>query len=140
LNSAPFCVDAPAARLPFQDALVTVTVFPDWDQVPDQPWVSVWFPANVKVTVHPVSALEPAVMFRPIWNPLPQSLTTEYVAVHAAAAFAAGAAAIAASPAQPSVTAATVETTTRALPFPGEPRHRGALNLIRFLLYRVPRR
>jgi hypothetical protein len=86
----------------------------------------------VKLTVHAVSGDDPAVMFSPIWNPLPQSLTTEYVAVHAAAAFAAGAAAIAASPAQPSVNAATVETTTRALPFPGEPRHRGALNLIRF--------
>jgi hypothetical protein len=86
----------------------------------------------VKLTVHPVSGDDPAVMFSPIWNPLPQSLTTEYVAVHAAAAFAAGATAIAASPAQPKVAAAIVETMMRALPFPGEPRHRGALNLIRF--------
>ena len=77
MNSAPFDVDAPPARLPFHDALVTVTVLPDWDQVPDQPCVSVWLPLNVKLTVHAVSGLEPAVMFSPIWKPLPQSLTTE---------------------------------------------------------------
>jgi hypothetical protein len=65
LNSAPFCVDPPEARLPFQDALVTVTVSPDWVQFPDQPWVSVWFPGKVKLTVHPVTA-DPAEMFSPI--------------------------------------------------------------------------
>ncbi len=32
------------ARAPFQLALVTVTVSPDWDQFPDQPCVSCWFP------------------------------------------------------------------------------------------------
>lgn len=76
MNSAPSEVDAPVPRLPFQLALVAVTVLPDWDQVPDQPWVSVWFPENVKLTVHPVIA-DPAVTFSPIWNPDPQSLTTE---------------------------------------------------------------
>ena len=40
-------MDAPADRLPFQLALVTVTVSPDWLQLPSQPWVSCWFPEYV---------------------------------------------------------------------------------------------
>jgi hypothetical protein len=41
---APIWVAAPVARDPFQEALVTVTVWPDCDQFPDQPWVSCWLP------------------------------------------------------------------------------------------------
>jgi len=40
----PIEVEAPVASAPFQLALVTVTVSPDWDQFPDQPWVSCWLP------------------------------------------------------------------------------------------------
>jgi hypothetical protein len=44
LKLAPICADPCVARLPFQLALVTVTVWPDCDQFPFQPWVSVWLP------------------------------------------------------------------------------------------------
>jgi hypothetical protein len=33
------------ATLPFHEALVTVTFFPDWVHVPFQPDERVWFPA-----------------------------------------------------------------------------------------------
>lgn len=132
-------MEAPADRLPFQLTLLTVTFCPDWDQVPDQPWVRVWLPAKVQVTVHPVIAADPAVTVRPAWNPLPQSLVTEYVAVHAEAAFAAGADAIAASPAAPRVNTVAVVATAQAprrtsrrtrMPACSRPRHAGALNLM----------
>ena len=45
MKFAPAWADWPADRAPFQEALVTVTVSPDWDQVPLQPEDSVWFPA-----------------------------------------------------------------------------------------------
>jgi len=40
--------------------LVTVTVSPDWVQVPFQPvgWIC-WFPVKTMVTVHPVIAVVP---------------------------------------------------------------------------------
>jgi hypothetical protein len=41
---APICVDWLVPREPFQLAFATVTFAPDWDQVPDQPWVSAWLP------------------------------------------------------------------------------------------------
>jgi hypothetical protein len=42
---APIWAEAPVPRLPFQLALVTVMASPDWDQVPDQPWLTFWLPA-----------------------------------------------------------------------------------------------
>jgi len=41
---APIWVEAPVAREPFQEALVTVMASPAWLQFPDQPWASCWLP------------------------------------------------------------------------------------------------
>jgi hypothetical protein len=41
---APIWVEPSLARLPFQLALVTVMLVPDWVQLPLQPWERVWLP------------------------------------------------------------------------------------------------
>ena len=45
MKLAPICTEAPVPSEPFQEALVTVTVLPDWVQFPDQPDCRVWLPA-----------------------------------------------------------------------------------------------
>src|SRR5579875_1769958 len=73
----PIWVDAPAARFPFQEALATVTVSPDCDQFPDQPWVSCCLPEYEYDSVHPVIAVLPVlVTVIEAVNPVPQSVCT----------------------------------------------------------------
>ena len=66
------------ARLPFQLALVTVTVWPDCDQFPFQPWVSVWLPVYAYCSVQLVTAGPVFVMSIAALNPVPQLLLSVY--------------------------------------------------------------
>lgn len=45
VNCPPVLTAAPAAIVALYVALCTVTVWPDWDQVPFQPLLSFWLPA-----------------------------------------------------------------------------------------------
>ena len=73
----PTVVVPPAAREPFQLALVTVTVSPLCDQVPFHPWVTCWLPGNVKPSVHALTAEPPLVIATLAVNPPGQLDVTE---------------------------------------------------------------
>ena len=47
---------APLARAPFHDALRTVTVLPDWENVPFQPCETTWLPGKSNVSAQLVQA------------------------------------------------------------------------------------
>jgi hypothetical protein len=75
---APMATVPPAATAPFQDALATVTAFPDCDHIPLQPLCSVWFPPYEYPSVQPVQAPVPTLAIVTFAvNPVPQSLLTE---------------------------------------------------------------
>src|SRR4051812_40013709 len=80
--------DAPVARAPFHDRLCTVTLAPDCDHVPDQPWSMTWLPGNGKVNVQVVMGSPVLVMVRLPPNPLPLSHALVYVTWQAGAAWA----------------------------------------------------
>mgnify|MGYP003423530270 CR=1 FL=1 len=68
----PKLVLAPAASVPFQLALVTVTAAPDWVSAAFQDWLTCCPSAKVQVNVHPLIAAVPvfATVTSP-WNPPP---------------------------------------------------------------------
>ena len=76
MKFAPIWVEPPAARLPFQLALVTVMFSPLCDQLPLQPSDSVWFPEYEYPSVQLVMAEPLLVIVTASEKPVPQSLLT----------------------------------------------------------------
>lgn len=67
----------PVAITPFQLSLTTVTLAPDWDHLPLQPWVTFWVPGKSKVRVQLLVAALLLVMTTLPWNPVLHWFVTE---------------------------------------------------------------
>ena len=72
----PKVVLAPAARLPFHERLLAVTLEPLLLRLVPQDWLTVCRSGKVQETVQPLLADEPAFTVTSAWNPEAHWLTT----------------------------------------------------------------
>lgn len=66
----PALSEPPVAIFPFQLSLTAVTVFPDCDHFPFQPWVTFWSPGKSKASVQFSTGDPLLVSVTAPWKPL----------------------------------------------------------------------